>query len=116
MDTLSFTVDAALLRELGERLIGQPHIALAELAKNSYDADAAICKIIFGPDSIQIIDDGKGMSFNEFRDFWMRIGTTHKIDQRDSNRLNRSLTGSKGVGRLAVQFLADEMTIETGSA
>jgi hypothetical protein len=39
-----------------------------------------------------------------------------KIDQRDSNRLNRSLTGSKGVGRLAVQFLADEMTIETGSA
>lgn len=115
MDTLSFTVDAALLRELGQRLIGQPHIALSELVKNSYDADAATCKIIFGPESIEIRDDGKGMSFPEFRDFWMRIGTTHKVDQQFSARLKRPLTGSKGVGRLAVQFLADEMTLETTS-
>jgi signal transduction histidine kinase/anti-sigma regulatory factor (Ser/Thr protein kinase) len=113
--TLSFTVDAALLRELGERLIGQPHIALAELAKNAYDADAATCRITFGKDEIVISDDGKGMSLPEFRDFWMRIGTTHKVDQRRSARLGRALTGSKGVGRLAVQFLADEMTIETTS-
>jgi signal transduction histidine kinase len=115
LDTLSFTVDAALLRELGERLIGQPHIALSELVKNSYDADATTCKIIFTPESIEIRDDGKGMSFREFRDFWMRIGTTHKVDQQFSSRLERPLTGSKGVGRLAVQFLADEMTIETTS-
>ncbi len=115
MKTLSFTVDAALLRELGERLIGQPHIALAELVKNSYDADAATCRIVFSEDRIEILDDGKGMSFEEFRDFWMRIGTTHKVDQRQSQRLGRPLTGSKGVGRLAVQFLADEMPIETTS-
>jgi signal transduction histidine kinase len=115
LKTLSFTVDAALLRELGERLIGRPHIALAELVKNSYDADAATCRIVFSEDRIEILDDGKGMSFEEFRDFWMRIGTTHKVDQRQSQRLGRPLTGSKGVGRLAVQFLADEMTIETTS-
>ncbi|MEI6128403.1 MAG: hypothetical protein WCQ99_17805, partial [Pseudomonadota bacterium] len=35
-----FSVDSMLLRELGERLVGRPHIALAELVKNSYDADA----------------------------------------------------------------------------
>jgi len=45
----------------------------------------------------------------------MRIGTTHKVDQQFSARLKRPLTGSKGVGRLAVQFLADEMTLETTS-
>jgi len=35
-----FTVDSRLLRELGERLVGQPHIALAELIKNAFDADS----------------------------------------------------------------------------
>ena len=33
MPPLHFTVDAELLRELGERLVGKPHIALAELIK-----------------------------------------------------------------------------------
>ena len=42
---IPFTVDSALLSELGERLVGQPQIALAELVKNSYDADATKVKI-----------------------------------------------------------------------
>lgn len=113
--TLSFSVDAALLRELGERLIGQPEIALAELVKNSYDADASTCRIVFGDDSIEIVDDGHGMTFDEFEDYWMRIGSTHKVVARRSRKLDRSLTGSKGVGRLAVQFLAREMEMETTS-
>lgn len=113
--TLTFSVDAALLRELGERLIGQPQIALAELVKNSYDADAATCRIVFGDDRIEIIDDGQGMTLNEFVHFWMRIGSTHKVDARRSRKLGRPLTGSKGVGRLAVQFLAREMKLETTS-
>jgi hypothetical protein len=112
---LHFTVDAALLRELGERLIGQPQIALAELVKNSYDADAATCRIVFGDDRIEIIDDGQGMTLDEFEHFWMRIGSTHKVDARRSRELGRPLTGSKGVGRLAVQFLARKMKLETTS-
>jgi hypothetical protein len=36
----TFSVDSALLQELGERLVTTPHVALAELVKNSYDADA----------------------------------------------------------------------------
>jgi hypothetical protein len=72
----TLSVDASLLKALGERLIGQPHIALAELVKNSYDADTAICKIIFGDDQIEITDDGSGMSENDFLEHWMRIGRT----------------------------------------
>ena len=62
MQSTTFTVDAALLRELGERLIGRPYIALAELVKNSYDADATDCRIEFGDDSITVSDNGHGMS------------------------------------------------------
>ena len=114
MPTLRFTIDAELLRELGERLVGKPHIALAELVKNSYDADATQVTINFAPnkDRIEISDDGHGMTFDEFKNFWMRIGTTHK-KEKQSRDLGRLMTGSKGVGRLAVQFLANKMELRT---
>ena len=114
MPTLPFTIDAELLRELGERLVGKPHVALAELVKNSYDADATEVTIKFSPneDSIEIVDNGHGMTFDEFKNFWMRIGTTHKREKQ-SKKLGRLMTGSKGVGRLAVQFLANKLTILT---
>lgn len=115
MKRIYFTVDSALLRELGERLVGKPHIALAELVKNSYDADAAKVVIRFRPDRVEVSDNGHGMDFSEFKNFWMRIGTPHKQSKRVSRNLKRPMTGSKGVGRLAVQFLAREVDLHTVS-
>lgn len=109
----NFTVDAKLLRELGERLVGRPHIALAELIKNAFDADARCVEITFADDRIEVVDDGHGMSHRIFVDRWMRIGTTHKEADRVSPELERNLTGSKGVGRLAAQLLARSLTIQS---
>ena len=53
------------------------------------------------------------MSKDEFRSYWLRIGTTHKSDARTSRRLFRPMTGSKGLGRLSVQFLAEKMELES---
>jgi hypothetical protein len=115
MRTITFTVDAALLRELGERLVGRPHIALAELIKNSYDADATRVDINFEPGQIEVIDNGHGMSLTEFKRFWMRVGSPHKQELRHSRKLSRPLTGSKGVGRLAAQFLAKDLELRTSA-
>ena len=108
-----FIVDAAALQELGERLIGRPEIALGELVKNSFDADATIARIEFGEDQIAVSDNGTGISEQVFLDYWMRLFTTHKIDQGHSDKFLRPLTGSKGIGRLSAQFLAHEMTLES---
>jgi len=113
--TANFQVDSALLRELGERLVGQSHIALAELIKNSYDADATLCTVQFHDDKILVSDNGHGMREDEFLKFWMRIGTTNKQQTLVSKTLKRPITGSKGVGRLSAQFLAAEMTLTTSS-
>ena len=109
----NFSVDAALIRELGESLIGRAYIALGELVKNSFDADAHTCQIDFENDSIIVSDDGHGISEEEFHHYWMRLGTTHKVGKRRSRHLNRPMTGSKGLGRLSVQFLAQEMELES---
>lgn len=112
-DFHEFTVDAALFRELGERLVGKPHVALAELVKNSYDAEATEVTIEFKQDCIIVADNGDGMSKADFVGYWLRVGTTHKQEKQLTENLNRSITGSKGVGRLSAQFLGDILTIET---
>ncbi|WNJ89594.1 ATP-binding protein [Bosea sp. 685] len=90
-----FKADSALLRELGERLVGKPYIALAELIKNSYDADATRCVIEITDDRIVVSDDGHGMSRNEFLGYWMTVGTRHKQGAERSRKLGRRVTGSK---------------------
>ena len=111
MQEIQFTVDSELLRELGERLVGRQYIALAELVKNSFDADASRVEIRIQDDCIQVSDNGHGMTEEDFVRRWMRVGSTHKVRERTSPELNRPLTGSKGVGRLAVQFLASELDL-----
>lgn len=110
---IEFSIDAQLLRELGERLVGKPHVALSELVKNAYDADATRCIIKFTQDAIEISDDGNGMSYEEFVSRWMRIGSTHKRDEKTSPNLNRRLTGSKGIGRLSAQFLGGALEVRS---
>ena len=83
MQELTFTVDSALLNELGERLVESVHIALLELVKNSYDADATDVRVSFGEtDSgkfrLVVKDNGCGMTFDEVQRYWMRIATTNK--------------------------------------
>ena len=108
---IRFTVDSELLRELGERLVGRQYIALAELVKNSYDADASRVEIRIQDDCIEVSDNGHGMTYEDFESRWMRVGSTHKVKEETSPELHRPLTGSKGVGRLAVQFLASELEL-----
>lgn len=113
LQEIQFTVDSELLRELGERLVGRQYIALAELVKNSYDADASRVEIKVQDDFIQVSDNGHGMTEKDFRGRWMRVGSTHKVREKTSPSLKRPLTGSKGVGRLAAQFLASELELKS---
>jgi HSP90 family molecular chaperone len=77
--TLSFSVESRILRELGERLVKQPEVAVIELVKNAYDADATECAVSYDPSrSVIVQDDGVGMTLQRFRDGWMRIGTSSK--------------------------------------
>lgn len=110
---VKFQADSALLRELGERLVGQPHIALAELIKNAYDADATLCTVSIAENEIAVADNGHGMTETEFLDYWMTIGTRNKQARDTSRGLHRRVTGSKGVGRLSAQFLAHRLEMVT---
>ena len=111
--TASFQTRGRLLQELGERLVAKADVALLELIKNAYDADATECRVIVEPDRVEIVDDGHGMTEREFLDKWMHIATPEKQRVRVSRRYHRRVTGSKGIGRFAVRFLGRKLRLET---
>ena len=112
--TLSFTIETRVLRELGERLVKQPEVAIVELIKNAYDADATECAVEFRPYSRVVVkDDGTGMTLDRFKNAWMRIGTGAKARTPNSERYGRQITGEKGIGRFAVRFLGRKLHLES---
>lgn len=119
---VQFSVDAQLIGELGERLVTNHYIALAELIKNAYDADSPtvsislenVTRLASGketPSSITVSDCGTGMSFDEIDAHWMTIATPNKQDNPISKKYGRPKTGNKGIGRFACQRLAEELVI-----
>lgn len=113
--SISFQTEGRLLQELGERLVAKPEVALVELIKNSYDADATFCEVSLRHREriIVIQDDGCGMSFEQFSQRWMRIATANKVQERTSAEFKRRLTGQKGIGRFAVRFLGRSMKLDS---
>ena len=101
---LRFRPRARILQLLGDELIGSPRLAVFELVKNAYDADAEIVRVVLNdieqPDaSIVVEDDGDGMSLEIIRDIWLVPGHDHRARQRKAakrTKLNRLPLGRKG--------------------
>jgi signal transduction histidine kinase len=120
MTELIFTVDSALLSELGEKLVESAHIALVELVKNAYDADATHVVVKILPDPargpiVEVTDNGSGMTFLDVQRYWMRIATTHKATSDLSERFGRPRTGSKGIGRFSCRRLGSRLQLLTSA-
>jgi len=116
--TLRFDVDSALLVQLGEELVAKRSVAVAELVKNAYDADARHVIVRFEDveekgGEITILDDGTGIPFDRLRGTWLRIATMDKQQRPVSPQYGRPRAGSKGIGRFATRRLADALDIET---
>ncbi|WP_426725271.1 sensor histidine kinase [Curtobacterium flaccumfaciens] len=109
---------ARLLRTLGSDLISSDKVALIELVKNSYDADASVVIIRLrgpleeGKGRIEVWDDGVGMDVATLQRSWLDIATDTKRRRLHSDG-GRRVLGEKGIGRLAASRLAHEMMLVT---
>ena len=122
--TLKYKLDVSSYRLLGRELMTDRITALFELVKNCYDANSTEVTVEFfnvNPRSdksrIVIKDNGVGMTFEDVRDKWMVIGTSSKRKSQTSPApFNRKVTGSKGVGRFAVDKLGAKLLLKTKKA
>jgi signal transduction histidine kinase len=113
---------ARIMRTLGDELISSEVVALIELVKNAYDADARRVLVKFegdlsiGQGKIEVIDNGHGMSLDTILNHWFEPATMVKKHQRKSEKLKRRVLGEKGIGRFAVSRLADRLEVVTRRA
>ena len=117
-----FRPRARLLQLLGDELIGSARLAVFELVKNAYDADANEVIVTLDLDSvpepkITVIDDGEGMTLDLLRSVWLVPGDDHRREQRLAERRTprhgRLPLGEKGLGRFAVHKLGHRITLTT---
>ena len=101
--TLQFRISSELKNIIGRDLITDDFIAIYELVKNSYDANANTVEIIFKrikaserTAKIFIKDDGDGMSYNDLQEKWLFVGYSRKreseknLDSEDyRNRISK---------------------------
>lgn len=120
-----FKPKAHILTLLGEELIKSPVMAIYELVKNSYDADANKVDVYFrnvddvNNAAIIIEDDGIGMTSEIVEDVWLEPGSDYrKPYNKDGFRetvktpiFGRVPMGEKGVGRFAVHKLGTKILL-----
>jgi len=107
-----------LISLIGDELISDEPVAIVELVKNAYDADATSVEVRFTgenpavPDSLVITDDGIGMTLNTVLTGWFEPGTLMKRSATRSPN-GRLYQGAKGIGRFAAARLAQSLYLET---
>jgi signal transduction histidine kinase len=110
---------ARIMRTLGDELISSEVVAVIELVKNAYDADATRVLVRFngpleaGAGGIDIIDDGHGMTPDTVEHAWLEPATPYRRRSPESETLGRPVLGEKGIGRFAVSRLADDLELVT---
>jgi len=118
-DKRAFRPRARIMRTLGEELISSETVAVLELVKNAYDADAGYVLVRFekslaeGEGALCVEDDGHGMSLQVVESAWMEPATNNKKQAKTSQFLKRRLLGEKGVGRFASARLAEDLELST---
>lgn len=124
----SFRPRARLLTTLGAELISSEVVAVIELVRNSWDADATEVVLEFQkphlPHEARVLirDDGHGMTREVLLGPWFEPATSHKgaregmANGGERSPGGRRRLGAKGVGRFAAQRLGQRLDLVTRSA
>ena len=121
MTDVSFKISSGLKNIIGKELITDDFIAVFELVKNSFDANARKVEITFQclnseKPSIIIKDDGVGMDEEDIKDKWLFVAYSAKKsneDYRDNIKSTRVFAGAKGIGRFSCDRLGAKLRLIT---
>ncbi|MDM8162151.1 ATP-binding protein [Labilibaculum sp. K2S] len=122
---LHFKTNVQLKSIIGKDLINDDNIAILELVKNSFDADAKNVTVTYlnlkdNDDKINktfsdktsrliIQDNGLGMDLDGIQDKWLNIAYSEKKANKTQHK--RRMAGAKGVGRFSCDRLGEYLNL-----
>lgn len=120
-DSFNFQATWNIVKRLADA-ISHPALAVAELMKNAYDADASEVLINMkeamgaNPENCKMVisDNGHGMTKEDIQTKWSNIGISVNTSEPFSAK-GRSKQGGKGLGRFGAWKLGQKVTIATRS-
>ncbi|NVO33098.1 ATP-binding protein [Hymenobacter lapidiphilus] len=116
-----FRTRARTVDMLGRQQISGIPTAISELFKNAHDAYADHVEVDFyRSDRLFVLrDDGLGMTRDDFETRWLTLGTESKLGKESGMSLPprvlgkapRPVLGEKGIGRLAIAAVGEQVII-----
>lgn len=108
---IEFNFTYFALKALGNSLYSNPWVAVSELVANGLDAGAKNVKVLIDirnkeHSTIEILDDGCGMSYEDIANKYAIIGRNRRLDNPKEVKFGR-----KGVGKLAALYLTSHYYI-----
>jgi hypothetical protein len=107
--------DPTTIEHLGISLYSKLPSVLSELISNSWDADSDKVVINFFDNEsgkeIAYIDFGEGMTFEELNEKYLLIGRNRRKTTNEITAKGRRVIGKKGLGKLAVFGICDEIEV-----
>lgn len=112
--------DHNIVEHLGLKLYrNKPGNVLAELVANSWDAGATEVQINVeitdAGGTIYIVDNGVGMSLDDIKNRYLKVGKPKRRSPSERAQLNRRPMGRKGLGKLAPFGISNTVQVITAS-
>ncbi|MEE8479388.1 MAG: ATP-binding protein [Candidatus Neomarinimicrobiota bacterium] len=110
----TFEISLSVLNHLGRNLYRNFITILGEAISNSWDANANNVWIDIDTENSSLIikDDGDGMTSDDFRHKFLKVGySKRQVLGRLSPKKNRPYIGAKGIGKLALLSCAEKVSV-----
>ena len=109
------TIDLNALNHLGLNLYSNVPSVLSEIIANAWDADSKNVEITTSSEEIRISDDGCGMTTDELNEKFLTVGHQRRKDISGDLTLKfkRKVMGRKGIGKLSIFSIANDIEIHT---
>lgn len=104
-------MDMNVLNHLGLNLYSNTSAVISEVVANSWDADATNVAITLSEDCIVIHDDGSGMNLTDINEKYLCVGHQKRVEKAVTSKYHRSVMGRKGIGKLSLFSIANDITI-----
>ena len=109
----TFNISLSVLNHLGRNLYRNFITVIGEAISNSWDADAPNVWIEIDREarSMFIVDDGSGMTSDDFQNKFLKIGYSKRKPDKNTTDKGRPYIGRKGIGKLALLSCAKKVHI-----